>query len=201
MTPPSTAAAAKGSLRTAYLELRRALAPAQVAASSQAICSRLCGLALYQQTGLLHTYVSSKGNEVDTQELIRTSLESGKRVCVPVVRPGTRRLAHAEVRDLAQLRPGRWGLYQPAEGHGEWLADLDAIDLVIVPGLAFDPLGHRLGLGGGYYDRFLARVRAPKIGLTYQELVLPEIPHETHDMLVDIVVTENQVYRCKGGEP
>jgi len=187
----------KKQLRAAYLSRRQSLSAEQVAVSGRAILQGLAKLEEYARAGLVHTYVSSKDNEVDTLALIRLSLEGRKRVAVPVVRPGTRTLGHAEIRDLGQLQPGRWGLSEPGADHALWLEDLEEIDLVIVPGLAFDPCGNRLGLGGGYYDRFLALVRAPKVGLTYQALLLDELPAEPHDIRVDIVVTEAAVYFCK----
>ena len=161
------------------------------------MAERLEQLEPYQRARLLHTYVASKDNEVDTAGLIRQSLARGQEVAVPVVQPGTRILRHALIQGLGQLQPGRWGLPEPAAGHPCWLEDLARIDLVIVPGLAFDPLGRRLGLGGGYYDRFLARVSAPKVGLIYGELLLDELPSETHDIHVDIVITESQTLYCK----
>jgi 5-formyltetrahydrofolate cyclo-ligase len=115
-----------------------------------------------------------------------------------VVKPGTRRLRHALVKTLADWRPDRWGLLSPPADHAAWLEDLAAIDLVLVPGLAFDPQGRRLGFGGGYYDRFLGRVHATKVGLTYGCLLLAEVPEELHDVRVDLVVTEAGACRPSG---
>ena len=186
----------KADLRTQCLARRRGLAPNQVAAGSRAILQRLLALDEYCRAQMVHTYVSSKDNEVDTRDFIRLSLEKCKRMAVPVVEPGTRVLQHAEIQDPGQLRPGRWGLLQPGADHQHWIGDLDTIDLVVVPGLAFDARGHRLGLGGGYYDRFLARVQAPKVGLSYDCLLLREVPVERGDVAVDIVVTESStLYR------
>ncbi|MBI2504883.1 MAG: 5-formyltetrahydrofolate cyclo-ligase [Candidatus Latescibacteria bacterium] len=189
--------AVKARLRARCLAHRKALSPAQVVSSSAAVVERLEQLEPYQRARLLHTYVASKDNEVETAGLIRQSLVRGQEVAVPVVQPGTRILRHALIQDLGQLQPGRWALPEPAAGHARWLEDLARIDLVIVPGLAFDPLGRRLGLGGGYYDRFLARVSAPKVGLIYGELLLDELPAEAHDVPVDIVITESQTLYCK----
>ena len=86
---------------------------------------------------------------------------------------------------------------------GTWLSgDGDGwIDLVVVPGLAFDAGGGRLGFGAGYYDRFLAEVSAPKVGLVYRALLLDEVPQEDHDIAMDIVITEEQTIFCKESFP
>lgn len=177
---------------------RRELTAKQAAAAGRAILQRLGQLDEYAGAWLVHTYVSTKENEVDTHGLIRRCLEQGRRVAVPVVRPGTRILAHAEIQGLEQLVPDAWGIPSPPPDHGEWIEALDEIELIVVPGVAFDARGHRLGLGGGYYDRFLSRVSAPKVGLTYDCLLLDEVPLEPHDAVMDIVVTESAVYRTRG---
>ncbi|MCC7262218.1 MAG: 5-formyltetrahydrofolate cyclo-ligase [Candidatus Latescibacteria bacterium] len=191
-TPPEI----KARLRVDGLAARRALTPAQVAAASTAMCHRLQQLEAYQRARLIHIYVASKDNEVETAGLIRQSLDSGRAVAVPVVRPGTRVLRHALIQDLDQLQPGRWGLFEPTADHSSWLEDLDLINLVVVPGLAFDRRGNRLGLGGGYYDRFLARVEGLKAGLIYHPLLRGELPAEPHDIPMDLVVTEAAAYCC-----
>lgn len=187
----------KARLRSRFLSRRQSLSPQQVAVASRAILQRLARREEYAGAGLVHTYVSSKDHEVDTLGLIRLSLERHKRVAVPVVCPGTRILRHAQIQELEQLQPGRWGLFEPPADHPFWLEDLAQIELVVVPGVAFDPQGNRLGLGGGYYDRFLALARAPKIGLTHQALLVDPLPVEPHDVPMDRVVTEAAVYLCK----
>lgn len=186
----------KARLRARCLAHRKALSPVMAITSSAAMTERLQQLKAYQAARLLHIYVASVDNEVDTAGLIRQSLARGQEVAVPVVQSGTRVLRHALIQDLDQLQPGRWGLLEPAEGHPCWLEDLTRIDLVVVPGLAFDRRGNRLGLGGGYYDRFLTRVNAPKAGLIYRELLLDALPAEAHDIPMDLVVTEAAAYCC-----
>lgn len=186
----------KAQLRAQCLAHRQTLSPAMASAASAAIAEHLQQLEIYQRACLLHTYVASVDHEVDTIWLIRQRLCRGQEVVVPVVQPGTRILRHALIQDLDQLVPGRWGLLEPAAGHSGWLEDLARIELVVVPGLAFDRRGNRLGLGGGYYDRFLTRVNAPKAGLIYSELLLEVLPAETHDIPMDLVVTQTAAYCC-----
>ena len=83
----------------------------------------------------------------------------------------------------------------PPPDHDAWVEDLTAIGLVLVPGLAFDAQGRRLGYGGGYYDRFLRQTAAPRVGLTFDCLLLDEVPEEPHDVRVDVVLTELRLQR------
>ena len=187
--------ARKERLRKRVLAARMGLDRGQVEVGGQAILEKVLGLEAYRRAKLVHTYVSSKENEVDTRALICTCLKQGKRVAVPVVMPGTKTLAHALIDGLDQLVVGPWGLAQPDPAVATWLPTEARIDLVVVPGLAFDRRGHRIGWGGGYYDRFLAQVQTVKIGLCYDELVLDCIPGEPHDVPVDLVVAETAIYQ------
>ena len=185
----------KERLRKRVLAVRMGLDRGRAKVSGQAILDRVLGLEAYRRAKLVHTYVSSKENEVDTRALIGTCLAQGKRVAVPVVMPGTKTLAHALIDGLDQLVVGPWGLAQPDPAAAVWLPAEARIDLVVVPGLAFDRRGHRIGWGGGYYDRFLVQVQTVKIGLCYDELVLDCIPGEPHDVPVNMVVAETAIYQ------
>ena len=185
----------KERLRKRVLAVRMGLDRSQVEVSGQAILERVLGLETYRRAKLVHTYVSSKENEVDTRALICTCLAQGKRVAVPVVMPGAKAMAHALIDGLDRLVVGSYGLAQPDPAEIVWLPAEARIDLVVVPGLAFDRRGQRIGWGGGYYDRFLAQVQTVKIGLCYDELVLDCIPGEPHDVPVDVVVAETAIYQ------
>ena len=187
--------ARKERLRKRVLAVRMGLDRGQVEVGGQAILEKVLGLEAYRRAKLVHTYVSSKENEVDTRALICTCLKHGKRVAVPVVMPGTKTLTHALIDGPDQLIVGPWGLAQPDPAVATWLPAEARTDLVVVPGLAFDRRGHRIGWGGGYYDRFLAQVQAVKIGLCYDALVLDCIPGEPHDVPVDLVVAETTIYQ------
>ena len=187
--------ARKELIRKRVLAVRMGLDRGQVEAGGQAILEKVLGLEAYRRATLVHTYVSSKENEVDTRALIGTCLAQDKRVAVPVVMPGTKTLAHALIDSLDQLVVGPWGLAQPDPAEATRLPAEARIDLVVVPGLAFDRRGQRIGWGGGYYDRFLAQVQAVKIGLCYDALVLDCIPGEPHDVPVDLVIAETTIYQ------
>lgn len=185
----------KEQLRARVLTTREALELDQVEIGGQAILERVLGLQQYRQASLIHSYISSRENEVDTRELIEISLEQGKRVVVPVLERGKKTMAHALIESLNELVAGPWGLVQPDPAKANWLEEQAVIDLVVVPGIAFDRRGHRIGFGGGYYDRFLADLQAIKLGLCYDDLVLQEIPNESHDVPMDIVVAQTATYQ------
>ena len=117
-------------------------------------------------------------------------LSRGKRVVVPVTRPQTKRLALSEVRDPnTDLAPGAFGVWEPTAPRGR--VRLRDLDLVLVPGLAFDRQGHRLGHGHGYFDRLLDRL--PKttatVGLAFRFQLLDRLPVDPHDRAVHTVLT------------
>jgi len=101
-----------------------------------------------------------------------------------------------EIKDISELSPGYMGIPEPSLS-GERLVRLDDIELVIIPGSAFDCSGNRLGYGGGYYDILLSegKRKVPVIALAYEEQLVDLIPSEVHDVKVDIIVTDKQVIR------
>ncbi len=193
---PAETSNAKAELRAVCLETRERMSDDIVSSSSAAIRERLFATPEWKGADLVHTYVDSKPNEVETRELIRLSLEHGKRMVVPIVAASRQPpLHHAEIRSLEELAPGPWGLLQPADDEAA-MQDVSGVDLVLVPGIAFDRRGGRLGLGRGFYDGFLAGIEAPRIGLTYEELLVEEVPEEEHDERMDIIITEANTYHC-----
>lgn len=130
--------------------------------------------------------------EVDTRPMIRAALAGGKRAVVPVTDVRAKRLIPCELTDPHEdLEPGPYGILQPTRSAMQPIP-LKAIEAVMVPGLAFDRRGHRLGRGGGYFDRFLARLpeRVPKIGLAFRFQVVHQLPHDAHDIRVTHLVTD-----------
>ena len=187
---------AKAELRADCLRRRRHMDEAEVEDFSRQITQRLISLAAFEEAHSVHTYVDGLPNEVKTRDFIRLSLDGGRRVAVPwVAAHGKAPFRSAEIRSLAELVPGPWGLLQPKETEAVWVDDdANGFDLVVVPGVAFDLRGYRIGHGGGFYDRFLRRARGLKVGLTYREFLLAEVPVAPHDIAVDAVVSEFAVH-------
>lgn len=184
----------KKTLRPQMRQRRLAMPAPERENAGMLIRQKLQALESFQRAQTIHTYVSLP-EEVDTQALIHAALRAGRRVAVPKVQGPA--LAHFFIDDLAALEAGVYGIGEPREEKGaKRVEEKNAFDLVLVPGLAFDRQGHRLGYGAGYYDRFLAEISAPKIGLAFAAQIVEKIPAAPHDQRVDFIVTEKEVIRA-----
>ncbi|MEW5952570.1 MAG: 5-formyltetrahydrofolate cyclo-ligase [Bacillota bacterium] len=184
----------KSELRKDVINARNRLSAAEVAEKSARILERINSLREYRQAVALMAYVDFR-NEVPTGDLIRGSLALGKLVAVPVTDIANRRLTPSRLEDYpGDLLPGAWGILEPRP---ECLRPLEPglLDLVIVPGVAFDPFGNRLGYGGGFYDRFLPRTRPGTIYLApaFEMQIKADVYPGAHDCPVHILVTEERV--------
>lgn len=185
-------------------ELRCRLRKARIAmpledrdAADGGIEGLLVALPEYREASVILTYLSF-GAEVETRGLIGRAWADGKVVTLPRCVPGTREMRWFEVDDLDHLMRSPFGVEEPVPDPAREL-DLGtgARVLAIVPGLSFDATGHRLGYGGGYYDRFLAGFAGASVGLCREHLLAApgELPLDEHDLPVDMVVTERRVLR------
>jgi 5-formyltetrahydrofolate cyclo-ligase len=204
----------KKALRRRLLEARQALAEAERNEWDARILANLMSLPEVQAARTLLVYLDFKA-EVSSRGLIEWAIGEGKTVCAPVTLVEERRLIPVRLRSADDVVSGAYGIREPklkerlrleeeSAGFDEaMLAEnpavvpLAEIDVVILPGVGFDRFGGRLGYGGGYYDRFLPRLRpdAGKIAVAYEMQMLPEVPLEPHDTRLDVVVTEMAVYR------
>jgi 5-formyltetrahydrofolate cyclo-ligase len=135
----------------------------------------------------------SYGSEVLIDDLIRRGWDEGKRIVVPHCRPEWREMAACRIDAFDELEPGHYGIRAPK---ADFLRPIPKgeIDVVVVPAVAFDRRGYRVGYGGGYYDRFLPDVpRAATIGAAFAAQIVPEIPAGPHDIPVGTIVTEAEV--------
>jgi len=187
------------SLRALFGRRRQGLSPDEVRAGSTAVAQLVLGEDWYLAARSVALYGAIK-NEVDTSAIFEDCTERGVRVLFPrVVAAGGRRLVFAEVASAGELSPGAYGIPEPSEeavvGH---LAD---VDLVVVPGLAFDRSGGRIGFGQGYYDIALAAAPRPlRVGLAWEwQLMPPEerVPTGPLDQPMDHVVTPIGVVRTR----
>lgn len=145
---------------------------------------------VFRENGHVMIYVSRE-EEVGTRKLIQCALEKGKCVTVPSVDPVQNELIAVKINSLDEdLVPGTYGILEPRQSLRTPFC-MDDLDLVIVPGLAFDRSNYRLGRGKGYYDRFLARLndRTQVWGLGFDFQILDAIPHARHDIQLDRVIT------------
>lgn len=180
----------KAQLRRQLKEQMRQLPQEQRQESDRQLFSQLLGLSWLQQARTVFTYVSV-GAEPDTRRLARWLVKQGKTLAVPLCLGKGVMEAH-KVSSLEELAPAPFGLLEPAENTPLVLPS--EIDLVVVPCLAANTAGHRLGYGGGYYDRYLQQVACPTICLCRSEMLQTSLPIEPHDHLVFAVVTEDKVF-------
>ena len=183
----------KTALRTLVQEMRRSMAFEDVRAKSLEAQKRLAASRFFKDAKRLALYASFS-NEVLTDELLSTALEHGKEVSYPmVVRDHPRRLKFFRVRSIDELSPGSYEIREPKARSGDE-AEISGFELIVVPGVAFDCDGARLGYGKGYYDMALKDAGCPVVALAYDFQVLKEkIPVETHDVPVGAVVTEKRL--------
>ena len=188
----------KRALRGAILAKRESLSSTQVRVGGEKIQRFVLTLPVYREAEAVALY-SPLGNEVETGEIRRAALETGKRLYYPRIEDGCARVVR--VRSETELVPGRYGILEPVGGqalarHG------DTALVVFVPGVAFDRSGNRLGRGSGWYDRFMAdlSVRVPRIALAYEFQMLEGVPVEPGDRPVDIIVTEERIIACQGAD-
>ena len=186
----------KTQFRDSMRKRRSELSPREVRARSEHVIARLAGREVYRRAECLASYVSVR-NEVHTHSLIESALGNGKRVAVPVALPN-RVLVHREIRSLAELRPSKLGLMEPSVETGS-VVPPETFDVIVVPGLAFDRAGNRIGFGAGYYDRFLSLTPAIKIGLAFDFQLFDRLPADPLDISMDLVITESEIHTTGKG--
>jgi 5-formyltetrahydrofolate cyclo-ligase len=134
-------------------------------------------------------FFASFRTEVETGEMIRRTLSSGKRVVLPKVTGDE--LALYEINDFDDdIVPGAWGIPEPKAVKP---VKLDDIDLMIMPGAAFDERGNRVGYGAGFYDRLLPAFGKMTIALAFEAQIVPDVPADPHDVPVNMIVTEKRI--------
>ena len=173
----------KSALRRTIREKKRAMTDQQIESASAELAERLFAHPAYQQAKALYGYLSYN-QEVRTAAILERAQRDGKRVAVPKVYGDEMKFLWLEY--LAAVAPGAYGIPEPvADGP---VAE-DPAALVLMPGLAFDREGHRMGYGGGFYDKYLAAHPGhPTLALCYGFQMLPHLETEAHDLPVDYVI-------------
>ncbi|AUS07708.1 5-formyltetrahydrofolate cyclo-ligase [Laceyella sacchari] len=181
----------KETLRKRQLERRNQLAPEYMKESSERICQRLIDHPVFQQSTMIGFYMPFR-NEVDVQMAMETALQQGKRVALPKVIRETRRMSWYEVSSLQECVAGAYGIFEPPAILERQVADT-RLEAVIVPGVAFDLAGYRLGYGGGYYDRLFERqAKAWRIGVAFEEQIVPTVYPEPHDQPLHLLISSGR---------
>ena len=188
------ASSSKATLRKQVLGERDALPPATRSVLSSRITRVLLMLDAYRNAACVLAYMSF-GSEFDTATLVQDALAGGKQLCLPRVARDTRRLEVHRVADVErELQSGVWGIREPLAECSR--VELDRVDFVLLPGVAFTARCERLGYGGGYYDALIARFtkRPPLVAAAFALQIRDEIPCDEKDQRIDMVVTERARY-------
>ncbi len=186
----------KKRLRLASLQKRRSIKPEDLARASSLVMANLLSLAEYKAARLIISYCA-KEDEVQTRPIIEEALKEGKRVAVIVTEVAPKELHFSEIASFEELAPGAFGILEPKPGNLRPVS-LEEADIILVPLVAWDEQGRRLGYGQGYFDRALAGVKKVKtLGLALESQRLDDVPTSEHDVPLDLIVTEMRVVRTK----
>lgn len=178
----------KRDIRKKIFAARKTCTDAQVEAWSRDITKRVTALPAFRRAGRVLAY-ADYNHEVITRYLIEEAWTAGKEVAVPKV--VGKDMVFYRLRDFSQLKPGYYGIPEPEEGETvDWE---DA--LMIMPGVAFDRDNHRVGYGGGFYDRYLEKHPSlERVAVAFDFQILPEVPTEPTDIFPQIIVTERETF-------
>jgi 5-formyltetrahydrofolate cyclo-ligase len=186
----------KQRLRAEVRKKRSAIPHPNRVLKSATILERLFELDAMRSARWVKFYVSH-GSEVETQGMIAHALAHGKRVAVPKVEGEDRLILSELLHPVRELSPGWRGILEPKPDCLRPV-EIKEMDLLVVPGIAYDEQGHRIGQGVGFYDRFLtpAAGRIPIAALAFELQIVPEVPVEINDVRMDWIVTEKRVIKC-----
>jgi len=163
--------------------------------ASALIEKRVLSLPEYKKAKCVLLYCSN-WSEVMTEGLIAKTIEQKGFCVLPYEDNGE--LGLAKISDISKLVFGKFGIKEPPRGD---IVEPGAVDFALIPGVAFDHEGHRLGYGHGYYDRLLKKIRCQLVGLAYEVQILDEIPCEDCDVPVQWIATENRLIECYKRQP
>ncbi|MDV3277584.1 MAG: 5-formyltetrahydrofolate cyclo-ligase [Nitrososphaerales archaeon] len=185
----------KTDLRQAALKSRRSLTSQSIETLSAEVERVLLQLPEFMEARTVATYVA-KSDEVQTAGIIDAALARKKRVLVPRAGPASLELSFFEIHSLSELSPGSFGVLEPGKGaQGFPLSDSE---IVLVPIVAWDEKGHRLGYGKGYFDKALrSRGTALAAGLALESQRFPAVPQGPSDSPLDVIVTERRIVRVE----
>lgn len=189
----------KSELRKRLMHMRSAIPYKQILEKSRRITAKLQHLDEYEIATVVMFYVSYD-NEVYTHKLIKEVLKTKtKEVIVPLTDVMNRKLLPVKIESWSELSPGAYNILEPKNKQN--VVGVDTIDLVLLPGIAFDERGNRIGHGAGYYDRLLRdSLHAKRVGLAFDFQIVDAIPVEKHDVAVDKIVTEKRVIDCRSSK-
>lgn len=185
----------KKRIRKELVEKRKKLSKKEIFEKSKKIKEKLFEIKEFKQASTILFYVSY-GSEVYTHDMIKECISKNVKVIVPVSIKKTRSLILSELKSWNDLETGAYGILEPKKDKIKEIS-LDKIDVIVVPGVGFDICGCRIGHGKGYYDNLLKIAKkALFVGLSFEIQIVDEIPTNSYDLPVHIIVTENRLIYC-----
>jgi 5-formyltetrahydrofolate cyclo-ligase len=186
----------KAALRTQICAVLKQMSPAGRETASRKACALLESQPLWHEAQSVLFYAPMP-EELDVWPLLERALAVGKTVLLPRFLPEQNEYAACHIRDpVKDLRTGKFGIREPRDSCERIL--LKRLDLLLVPGIAFDLEGHRLGRGRGFYDRLLAVLQGPACGVAFDQQIVAVIPREPHDMRLNCILTPTR-WQCGTG--
>lgn len=179
-------------LRQKYLQIRRSIPTEAKKRYERMICSNFTGCASYKYYDTLLLYAALP-DEPDLSAIALKALSDGKRVAYPCCIPQTRNLVFRFVKSTADLVPGHYGIPEPTEDCPVFDPSLPCCSVCLVPAVAVDRSGYRIGYGGGYYDRFLPVFGGSRAAVTFSCLIADRLPHGKYDLRTDVIITEGGI--------
>lgn len=178
----------KKEIRSRHLKQRAMMSDDEYLQRSQSICAQLISLFNEEYVKSAHVFLPIIGRkEPDINPFIQHLIDSGVTVVVPVAQAHSRVMNHSIITKETVFESGVWG--EPIPKQTNWTA-FEHYDMILIPMLAVDRNGYRLGYGKGYYDHFLKSVRGKRIGVCFENERYENLPLELHDQPVDLIVTE-----------
>ncbi len=182
----------KKETRQTILQQRKAFPAKEKNLAEQRMLKFLQNWDVFIQAETIHLFIS-KPEEPDTLPIISYAWESGKTIVVPCVLPNTFNLFHSQLKSFDDLCPGALGVLEPSPER-RLPMNPESFHLVIIPGVAFDLQGGRIGYGKGYYDRFLEQTTAFRLALAFDFQIIDKVPTEKHDVPMNGILSESGIF-------
>ena len=186
--------AKKSEIRKTTRAKRDALSKKERSEKSAAIMEQLFDFANFLESRIILFYMSNN-SEVDTEPMVRKALEIEKIVALPLIDRGKQEIVPFKIDNLERgVRPRYRKIREPIPQRCKQVP-VKHVNLAIIPGIAFDERGGRIGYGTGFYDRFIPRldITTRKVALSFECQIVPQIPMEPHDRYTDIIITEKRI--------
>ena len=186
----------KDRIRREALAERLAMTDEERQTADAAMLTRFIALASFRFAKVVLLYYPVKG-EPNVLGCAAAALAAGKKIAFPKCDPASRTMTFRIVSSPDELVPGAYGIPEPPDSALPYQPSKNEHDLCVVPGVCFDRQGHRIGYGGGYYDRFLASFGGASVGLAPHRFLKNELPHGRFDRPVDLILTEKGVFHSR----